>query len=95
MALTSLITSQIDTAPKLREFDISYFAGLITSQIDTAPKRYAACDGHRRGLITSQIDTAPKRLQGAHVAVGQERVVPYHVLLVPEVDVGIRVALVQ
>ena len=34
----SLITSQIDTAPKLRLVGLEPFRGLITSQIDTAPK---------------------------------------------------------
>ena len=34
----SLITSQIDTAPKLVSQLLSGERGLITSQIDTAPK---------------------------------------------------------
>ena len=34
-----LITSQIDTAPKLRQTCRERLASLITSQIDTAPKR--------------------------------------------------------
>ena len=34
----SLITSQIDTAPKLELADEREDVGLITSQIDTAPK---------------------------------------------------------
>ena len=35
----SLITSQIDTAPKLRQTLWHYMGRLITSQIDTAPKQ--------------------------------------------------------
>ena len=35
----SLITSQIDTAPKLPVIHSAVHVGLITSQIDTAPKR--------------------------------------------------------
>ena len=35
-----LITSQIDTAPKLRLQGRGPFLSLITSQIDTAPKRH-------------------------------------------------------
>ena len=57
----SLITSQIDTAPKRGYGRRCGDACLITSQIDTAPKLPG---GQPRGdlrLITSQIDTAPKR----------------------------------
>ena len=36
--MPSLITSQIDTAPKLLGLTIGIVVGLITSQIDTAPK---------------------------------------------------------
>ena len=57
----SLITSQIDTAPKLDPYFGSSDKGLITSQIDTAPKRAGVCAPRRHGLITSQIDTAPKQ----------------------------------
>ena len=57
-----MITSQIDTAPKLHERVRYAGARLITSQIDTAPKLAVWNDGMREGLITSQIDTAPKLL---------------------------------
>ena len=56
-----MITSQIDTAPKLLLSKASALCGLITSQIDTAPKHYPLHGPHWDGLITSQIDTAPKR----------------------------------
>ena len=56
-----LITSQIDTAPKLHAGRHGALAGLITSQIDTAPKRPRPLAEVVGGLITSQIDTAPKR----------------------------------
>ena len=39
MLLVSLITSQIDTAPKHGGVNDEHGARLITSQIDTAPKR--------------------------------------------------------
>ena len=58
-----LITSQIDTAPKLRLLQNRRDVGLITSQIDTAPKPQCVFCGATRCLITSQIDTAPKRLR--------------------------------
>ena len=55
-----MITSQIDTAPKLLAQVTQPLGSLITSQIDTAPK-LQALSGHLGGcLITSQIDTAPK-----------------------------------
>ena len=55
-----LITSQIDTAPKLPcAFGYSN-PGLITSQIDTAPKLKVLYSEVPKSLITSQIDTAPK-----------------------------------
>ena len=38
-AVSSLITSQIDTAPKPRDNMRPRREGLITSQIDTAPKQ--------------------------------------------------------
>ena len=58
-----MITSQIDTAPKLERLRIVRHAGLITSQIDTAPKlgKYPVKVIQR--LITSQIDTAPKPMR--------------------------------
>ena len=56
----SLITSQIDTAPKLRIGRQAEPARLITSQIDTAPKLLVCHPSHLFSLITSQIDTAPK-----------------------------------
>ena len=59
-----LITSQIDTAPKLFLLFRFLFVSLITSQIDTAPKLEFDVLGARPGLITSQIDTAPKRTSG-------------------------------
>ena len=56
-----LITSQNDTAPKLRDIGDGPVRGLITSPNDTAPKlskkRILPC----LRLITSQNDTAPKR----------------------------------
>ena len=55
-----LITSQIDTAPKLVRTEDVALRGLITSQIDTAPKQCEACPCGKPSLITSQIDTAPK-----------------------------------
>ena len=58
-----MITSQIDTAPKLRVSVTETIAGLITSQIDTAPKLRGEGAAVRPGLITSQIDTAPKRVR--------------------------------
>ena len=61
---SSLITSQIDTAPKLRPSCSTWRASLITSQIDTAPKRRLAFIPFRKSLITSQIDTAPKQVVG-------------------------------
>ena len=39
VCLSSLITSQIDTAPKLFFGQLSMSSRLITSQIDTAPKQ--------------------------------------------------------
>ena len=56
-----LITSQIDTAPKLYKTVESEGSSLITSQIDTAPKRRTSSRCTNFGLITSQIDTAPKQ----------------------------------
>ena len=56
----SLITSQIDTAPKLGREDERPATRLITSQIDTAPKRFTNNRKKPACLITSQIDTAPK-----------------------------------
>ena len=56
----SLITSQIDTAPKLGMFDNTQNNRLITSQIDTAPKQILTPSAFATCLITSQIDTAPK-----------------------------------
>ena len=55
-----LITSQIDTAPKLKRLGERADCRLITSQIDTAPKPAEILPRVRSGLITSQIDTAPK-----------------------------------
>ena len=55
-----MITSQIDTAPKLVVNHDDVVRGLITSQIDTAPKRAGRWVGRCDSLITSQIDTAPK-----------------------------------
>ena len=40
---SSLITSQIDTAPKQQPREQGHRAGLITSQIDTAPKLGTQC----------------------------------------------------
>ena len=60
----SLITSQIDTAPKLRDARGERRDGLITSQIDTAPKHGRYRPMGRYSLITSQIDTAPKQEEG-------------------------------
>ena len=57
-----LITSQIDTAPKLGLGLAGAEDGLITSQIDTAPKLEHRHAAHGSRLITSQIDTAPKPL---------------------------------
>ena len=57
----SLITSQIDTAPKRRSPQSRPNRSLITSQIDTAPKPERGAILDSIGLITSQIDTAPKR----------------------------------
>ncbi len=59
-ALGRLITSQIDTAPKLILYSFFKGHGLITSQIDTAPKQYMTLQRITPRLITSQIDTAPK-----------------------------------
>ena len=59
----SLITSQIDTAPKLMGGMVWTRASLITSQIDTAPKPMWDIVRVGSGLITSQIDTAPKPLK--------------------------------
>ena len=39
--IVGLITSQIDTAPKLKFDVLGARPGLITSQIDTAPKPYS------------------------------------------------------
>ena len=58
----SLITSQIDTAPKRNWRWAVLPRRLITSQIDTAPKLLEAFEETTDGLITSQIDTAPKPL---------------------------------
>ena len=58
---TSLITSQIDTAPKPSPLSFRTLLGLITSQIDTAPKLSGWAESNQISLITSQIDTAPKR----------------------------------
>ena len=56
-----MITSQIDTAPKL-VVNLRFRSWcLITSQIDTAPKRRDILEDAIVGLITSQIDTAPKQ----------------------------------
>ena len=60
MTALSLITSQIDTAPKPEFLHAALFRGLITSQIDTAPKPMLEKLLPSSGLITSQIDTAPK-----------------------------------
>ena len=60
MHTTSLITSQIDTAPKHVVPSSLKQWGLITSQIDTAPKLHHRNLGRGESLITSQIDTAPK-----------------------------------
>ena len=57
----SLITSQIDTAPKLVLLAAGEPVGLITSQIDTAPKPRSTTRLESPSLITSQIDTAPKQ----------------------------------
>ena len=43
-AALGLITSQIDTAPKLHAVSQDRHARLITSQIDTAPKRVRPYD---------------------------------------------------
>ena len=59
----SLITSQIDTAPKHHPLHEPRHRCLITSQIDTAPKPRRMAARAYVGLITSQIDTAPKHLQ--------------------------------
>ena len=59
-----MITSQIDTAPKLRGGEAARAIRLITSQIDTAPKRACPPRIACLGLITSQIDTAPKPTHG-------------------------------
>ena len=58
-----MITSQIDTAPKLNVCNQRRYSCLITSQIDTAPKRRRVLGRAVRGLITSQIDTAPKQAE--------------------------------
>ena len=58
---SSLITSQIDTAPKRRAQRGYGRRRLITSQIDTAPKLHDLAGFLVARLITSQIDTAPKR----------------------------------
>ena len=57
----SLITSQIDTAPKPPLRLARLRLRLITSQIDTAPKQELGAFFSLGSLITSQIDTAPKR----------------------------------
>ena len=62
MAVASLITSQIDTAPKHLHALDENVARLITSQIDTAPKHTPEMYDSYESLITSQIDTAPKPL---------------------------------
>ena len=59
---SGLITSQIDTAPKLVKLVTHRRQRLITSQIDTAPKLRFPHSGFQNSLITSQIDTAPKRI---------------------------------
>ena len=56
----SLITSQIDTAPKRELSQVEHGERLITSLIDTAPKQNANANAEPERLITSQIDTAPK-----------------------------------
>ena len=61
-----LITSQIDTAPKLNMKPAETVNDLITSQIDTAPKRDGLGEGVDEDLITSQIDTAPKQVYEPH-----------------------------
>ena len=58
--LGSLITSQIDTAPKRASSAYAKKSRLITSQIDTAPKQIVEYTDGVESLITSQIDTAPK-----------------------------------
>ena len=58
-----MITSQIDTAPKLPHDGARASLSLITSQIDTAPKLAILESLPLDGLITSQIDTAPKPLE--------------------------------
>ena len=57
----SLITSQIDTVPKLKKLPYGGSVRLITSQIDTVPKPAPNPRDKSVGLITSQIDTVPKR----------------------------------
>ena len=59
-ALNGLITSQFDTAPKLKGFKRFSNECLITSQFDTAPKLDGESARGTVGLITSQFDTAPK-----------------------------------
>ena len=61
----SLITSQIDTAPKQNREVERDAQRLITSQIDTAPKRREEAMVTITSLITSQIDTAPKQLRAS------------------------------
>ena len=69
----SLITSQIDTAPKLSQCWSAPIPRLITSQIDTAPKLLGARCRGRVGLITSQIDTALKPCISAPFISGMKR----------------------
>ena len=61
---TCLITSQIDTVPKLGKRSKKLSGGLITSQIDTVPKPSRELYPLYTGLITSQIDTVPKHPGG-------------------------------
>ena len=54
------ITSQFDTAPKLRADTEDFAYCWITSQFDTAPKQERTMPRQPQSWITSQFDTAPK-----------------------------------
>ena len=62
------ITSQNDTAPKLRPAWYAISTGWITSQNDTAPKLLRCLLAVDTSWITSQNDTAPKRCGEFHRA---------------------------
>ena len=74
-----LITSQINTAPKLINNQADAGESLITSQINTAPKLVGVGRPLGVGLITSQINTAPK-----HEALREQiRIAPKWLLAAP------------